>query len=87
MGPNEVDNIINYGVFECIDYLNRVIIDGEKLLPRHFNPRCMVFVAPGNYHCRKINNVDISPDKLLLQCLTRSTHPNWFSESNICQQY
>ena len=34
----------------------------DKFLPHHWNTICLVFVEPGFYLCRKMNNIYISLD-------------------------
>ena len=62
MKPNEVQKVINDGIFACIDDINGVIRDGDKLLPHRCNNLCLICAAPGRYHCRKLNNVAIYPE-------------------------
>ena len=62
MIPNEVKKVINDGVYKCIDDINGVSRDDEKLIPQRCNHRCLVYVSTGRYSSRKLSNVAIPPE-------------------------
>ena len=59
---DEVDNMIEHGLMDSIHDLDDIVEDGKKILGHHCSPRCLVMTAPGVFHCRKLNNLKISPD-------------------------
>ena len=59
---DEVDDLINEGIFENEDDIIEVIGNAEKFLPHRCNDTCLVRRADGTLQCRKIDNVNATPD-------------------------
>eukprot|EP00957_Ditylum_brightwellii_P113099 8625527-Ditylum_brightwellii.AAC.1 len=59
---DEVEELIESGVFKSMKDYMEMINDAEKFLPHKCNSRCVACVAPGVYKCRKLNNLKVSWD-------------------------
>jgi hypothetical protein len=61
---DEVQALIDEGIFKSIDDVQDMMSDAEKFLPHRCNPRCQIRIGPGinDFRCRKLNNRVISKD-------------------------
>jgi hypothetical protein len=60
--PNEIESLINEGVFECIEDHRDMMKDAERFLPHKCSSRCQACIAPGVFRCRKPNNLQMTTD-------------------------
>ena len=60
--PDEVQNMIDHGIFKTIDDYHDMVLDAENLLSHRCNERCLYRVGLNKFKCRKPNNLLISKD-------------------------
>ena len=55
---NEVQYLIDEGIFEFFCDHKAMIDDAKRFLPHHYNPRFLIRIGPGPnvFLCRKFNN-------------------------------
>ena len=59
---DEVDHLIEHGLMKSVVDLEEIVNDASTILGHHCSPRCLMMVSPGVFRCRKLNNLQISPD-------------------------
>ena len=59
---DEVDHLIEHGLMESVVDLEKIVEDASNILGHRCSPRCLMMVAPGVFRCRKLNNLEVSPD-------------------------
>ena len=60
--PDEVQNMIDHGIFKTIDDYHDMVLDAEIFSTHICNERCLYRVGLNKFKCRKPNNLLISKD-------------------------
>ena len=59
---DEIEILINYGIFRCIEDHKEMVRDAETFLLHRCNSRCQDSMTPGVFHLRKLSNLKVATD-------------------------
>ena len=84
MRADEVQGLIDEGIFKNFGDWNDMKYRAEQILPHRCEPRCLMKVGvphePDSYKCRKLNNLKVSPDNTKHCFIPISTSESYTTE-------